>query len=260
MIHLLTTIGTIMMKRTQRTRTNTSSTREKAVANKETAPVAEETVKETPTPQTKEVVKEEPTSKNEKVANNEPVNEEKVYEPKRSGVDTYADILVLLNSDDVEFRIKQELLSESKIPFVTKIVSKFNYHTSNLGASDINPSPEVVLSGNHDIMTCITDVLASTDDEEFNVMFLLINMYFTEYGGHGQSLSLPMLTRYDYLSTKSKKYIRTYNLLTALIVKLAPYPTRKERLKTINIKTIFTPENSTLTQTMINNLIRFYTA
>ena len=220
-----------MAKRTQKTKTNTTPVADKEVVN-------EEVVKEAPTP----------------------VEEKKVPEPKRSGVDTYADILVLLNSDDVEFSVKQELLAESKIPFVVKLVSKFNYHTSELGASDVNPSPDVVLSNNQDIMTCITDVLASTDDEEFNVMFLLINMYFTEYGDHGQSLSLPMLSRYDYLSTRSSKYIRTYNLLTALIVKLAPYPTRKEQLKSVKIKTIFTPDNSVLTETMINNLITFYTA
>ena len=219
-----------MAKKTQKTKSNTAP-----VADKVASEVAEKEV-------TKTVAKKE------------------AVEPQRSGVDTYADILVLLNSDDVDFNVKQELLTESKLPSVVKLVSKFNHHVLELGDTGVDPGSDVVLSNNHDIMSCITDILGSADDEEFKVMFLLINMYFTAYGAHGQSLSLPMLTRYDYLSTKSNKYIRTYNLLTALIVKLAPYPTRKKQLKTVKIKDIFTPDNSVLTGTMISNLLAFYTA
>lgn len=171
---------------------------------------------------------------------------------------SYAEILDVVKDDQLEFEEKIAIVAKNGPEFAREVVEKLNEYEEYMGVNNKEVIDETTGGAkNYELFLTIRRIVESKNNDEFQALFSLINLYFKQY--RNSAFKEVSLHRFDRQWPGGDKNLVSYQLITTCIYILADILTRASNLKRVDFNTVFDKEKTIYQDYTAQSIIKYYT-
>lgn len=181
----------------------------------------------------------------------------KVSEEEEDTGISMSEVLDIVKDEQLTFTEKMNIISKNGNNLSKEILDKLNNYETTMNANNRELTEDQGASKNYELFLAIKKVLDTKDNDTFQALFGLINLYFREY--KDDAYSEIKLHRFDMQWAGGDRNLLSYQNIITCICMLCDIMTRKANLRKIDFGIVFDKEKTVFKDDVKENVIKFYT-
>jgi len=181
---------------------------------------------------------------------------EVVVVPLAAKVYNVEDIRAILSDGELSVEDKLKAIGSFGRPDFEVLVIGLVKYVNTMGKDSVFTNDKSMALNNYNLFNVIRKALEDKDYDTFSLKFTIINMVFNHF--KDDAYKVVNMHRFHYAWQWGAESLKAYQYLVTTISTLCNIETRKAALETININRAFSKEETSLNDTAIENLKRYY--